>query len=100
NEWQSKPLCSATEEEMKLLRQSYSLLLLRSSLQARSLPSMADWAFKPIILLNALKGRGFQPPPYASAEVGSIIRFTSETLFAGKPPCLACSRTIASLGAI
>jgi hypothetical protein len=36
----------------------------------------------------------------ASEVVGSIIRFTSETRFAGKPPCFACSRTNASFGAI
>ena len=35
-----------------------------------------------------------------SAVVGSMIDLTSDTLFAGKPPCLACSRTIASFGAL
>ncbi len=37
---------------------------------------------------------------YASAVVGSIIRLTCEMRFAGNPPCFACSRTIASLGAM
>jgi hypothetical protein len=35
-----------------------------------------------------------------SAVVGSIIRLISATLLAGNPPRLACSRTIASLGAM
>ena len=39
-------------------------------------------------------------PPHPSAVVGSITLLTSDTLFAGKPPCAACSRTIASLGAM
>ncbi len=36
----------------------------------------------------------------ASAVVGSIIRATLETRLTGKPPCLACSRTISSFGAM
>jgi hypothetical protein len=35
-----------------------------------------------------------------SAVVGSIVLLISETLLAGNPPWLACSRTIFSLGAI
>jgi len=35
-----------------------------------------------------------------SAVVGSIIVETLLTEFAGKPPCLACSRTISSFGAL
>lgn len=35
-----------------------------------------------------------------SAVVGSITEATSETRFAGKPPCWACSRTIFSFGAM
>jgi hypothetical protein len=35
-----------------------------------------------------------------SAVVGSITDLTSETRFAGKPPCSACSRTIFSSGAM
>jgi len=35
-----------------------------------------------------------------SEVVGSIIEVTRFTEFAGKPPCLACSRTISSLGAM
>ena len=35
-----------------------------------------------------------------SAVVGSITDLTSETRFAGKPPCSACSRTVFSSGAI
>jgi hypothetical protein len=37
---------------------------------------------------------------YISAGVGSIIRLSSETRLAGKPPWRACSRTISSFGAI
>jgi hypothetical protein len=37
---------------------------------------------------------------YPSADVGSITNLTSETLFAGNPPCRACSRTISSFGAM
>ncbi len=36
----------------------------------------------------------------ASAVTGSMIVATSDTRLTGKPPCLACSRTIASFGAI
>ena len=36
----------------------------------------------------------------AELVVGLMIAFTSETRLAGKPPCFACSRTIASLGAM
>jgi hypothetical protein len=35
--------------------------------------------------------------PY-SAVAGSIISATSVTLFAGNPPCFACSRTNSSFG--
>ena len=42
----------------------------------------------------------YPPWRYYSAVVGSIIEATSETRFAGKPPSLACSRTIFSFGAI
>jgi hypothetical protein len=35
-----------------------------------------------------------------SAVVGSMMVLTSETLLAGKPPFWACSRTMASLGAM
>jgi hypothetical protein len=35
-----------------------------------------------------------------SAVVGSMTVLISDTLLAGKPPWLACSRTIFSLGAI
>jgi hypothetical protein len=35
-----------------------------------------------------------------SAVVGSMMALTSDTRFAGNPPCLACSRTIASFGAM
>ena len=35
-----------------------------------------------------------------SAVVGSMIVLISEILFAGKPPRVACSRTISSSGAI
>lgn len=35
-----------------------------------------------------------------SAVVGSITARTSDTLFAGNPPFFACSRTIASFGAM
>jgi hypothetical protein len=35
-----------------------------------------------------------------SAVVGSMIVFTAETRFAGNPPIRACSRTIASFGAM
>ena len=35
-----------------------------------------------------------------SAVVGSITDLTSETRFAGKPPCSACSRTVFSSGAM
>src|SRR5713101_4688362 len=38
-------------------------------------------------------------PGQRSAVVGSITARTSETRFAGKPPCRACSRTISSFGA-
>ena len=38
-------------------------------------------------------------PPGYSAVVGSITVRISETRSAGKPPCFACSRTIASFGA-
>src|SRR5690349_12168327 len=34
-----------------------------------------------------------------SAVVGSITDVTSDTRLAGKPPCRACSRTMASFGA-
>ena len=37
---------------------------------------------------------------YASAVVGSMIARISEIRLAGKPPRVACSRTISSLGAI
>lgn len=37
---------------------------------------------------------------YASAVVGSMIDFTSAIEFAGNPPWEACSRMIASLGAL
>jgi hypothetical protein len=37
---------------------------------------------------------------YASAVVGSMMDFTSATELAGKPPCVACSRTSCSLGAM
>ena len=38
--------------------------------------------------------------PAYSEVVGSIIFLTSETRLAGNPPCLACSRTIFSFGAM
>ena len=37
---------------------------------------------------------------YYSAVVGSMVTATSDTLFAGKPPRLACCLTISSLGAM
>ena len=45
---------------------------------------------------SALPGDG----AYPSAVVGSMTAFTSATLSAGKPPWRACSRTMASLGAM
>src|SRR6185437_10023879 len=35
-----------------------------------------------------------------SAVVGSMMVFTSEIRLAGNPPCCACSRTMASFGAL
>ena len=51
-------------------------------------------------------GRGRRSWPLAPAtqasrpRSGSITCLTSETRLAGNPPCLACSRTISSLGAM
>jgi len=55
-------------------------------------------------------GRGPRPPsgtgmsdsqaPAGSAVVGSIMAWTRITRFAGKPPRLACSRTVSSSGAM
>ena len=43
------------------------------------------------------RGRAY---PAVSAVVGSITERTSETLFAGKPPCSACWRIMSSFGAM
>ncbi len=40
------------------------------------------------------------PNGHTSDVVGSMTVLTSEIRLAGNPPCLACSRTISSLGAI
>ncbi len=39
-------------------------------------------------------------PTNYSAVVGSITLRTAATEFAGNPPCVACSRTMASFGAM
>ncbi len=47
-----------------------------------------------------LRSESVGPDPGHSAVVGSIIRRTAEIRLAGNPPRLACSRTVASSGAI
>ena len=62
--------------------------------------STARAAFQPI---NAGNGSclSLKPLGYTfSAVVGSITESMRDTRLAGKPPCLACSRTISSFGAM
>jgi hypothetical protein len=72
-------------------------MVLNESIDSLSRRHFASW----LVLVDAAEqfieiARSVHAPPV----VGSMIDLTSETILAGKPPCCACSRTIASLGAM
>lgn len=54
----------------------------------------------PLFLSLRLVRRLDIAPASYSAVVGSITLRTAATEFAGNPPCVACSRTMASFGAM